>query len=279
MQDLEKKIGEIKRIKEFGEELGLYFGENFKRVDLSDTLFCFIWASYKDNLEPVFGYDELYECYDDDRESAEERARELKEIGYDVYLCDVSAQGPIETDGVSANDSESCPITKALLEEPPEEMASTVLHESFHFYIEARGLYLPLNLNEAIATYIGFKGAIEFYRDNPELLREAGKQMDDWMHFVEFVNMYYDLLTDCYEKGILSKEKILAGANRDAKELGIEDEVNNAFFLYAYTYTRNAGIVFETMEKQSIKKYLKNPREINSFLLEHTELDIVIEDF
>lgn len=254
MEDLEKKLEQIKEIKQFGEDLGLYFNKSFSKVDLSKSSFYLVYASYKDSIESVTT--KPFEFFENNKE-AEKRAKELEKAGYDVHLFYASAHAV-----------KDCQITKSLLKETYAWKTSVILHEGFHLYLQFKKIKLPLSLEEAIASYIGYNGAIEFFKDNPNLLKKAQEQMDWWLRYAEFINRNYNLLSECYKQNG-NREEIFSKAQEEAERINAPYKPNNAYFLRNIDYTKHTDLVWQILRKHSIKEYLANIDRINSILKRH----------
>ena len=156
-----------------------------------------------------------------------------------------------------------------------------VIHDCFHVHTDSKKIELAYDLEEHLGTYIGFKGAILYFRKyNPKLVKSAQDSIIDFKIFSGIVNKNYNKLTECYENGEDDCEDIMDTASDDFA-LIMEKcnsttpiyscRINNAFFVRHINYTKNLGFVFETLNQLGIKDYIDNPQDINNYLI--TQID------
>lgn len=270
--DLEERIAEVKAIKRFGEEnLGLEYGNAFQYVDFQmPREFYWLYACQKDRLEwPILGgmaFNRPYIHYKH-KSSAQRRAKKLEDEGLDTHIFAGEAMGRSD-----------CPITTSLLEANTIRKASTILHEGFHIYRHKRAVettpstiwVVPYHLEEAIASYTGFKGArLYCEKNNPELVDEAECEEEWWLKYAEFINRYHTELKECYERAG-NREEILARAKEEGEENHLFHNLqpNNAYFLRMIDYAKSTPLVWEALDGVDLKEYLADPDEIHAYLLE-----------
>ncbi len=267
----DQRIRDIEAIRRFGEDLGLQYGYAFEELDLSDgSRFYWVYAAHKDTIESAIdnkGYPYLF--FGKDKTAAERKVKELKEEGYDTLLIGRTAHG------------NSSQITKSLLETTLAHCAYTILHEGFHNHARMF-LCIPGELEEEIADYIGFHGAIEFFRRHkPEFVHEAEALLDHWSEEAKFVKKYHNLLSECYKNGGADREEIFRRAEeerdtlyRNSKSKYFRDKwvnkelprINNAYFIQKWDYVENRDLVSESLGKNSIEDYLASPWSVNAYL-------------
>lgn len=144
-----EKIELIKKVKAFGEDLGLNPTENFKEYRETVSKYNIFFFSEKAKVpysyvDPVMTV--VQSPYDDLERSVRHYEVDIKK--YDVYF--------YVTIGVSGGTY----ITKRLLSHGDVMIAQTVLHEDLHDNID-----LPRHLEEAVALLFGIAGASRYFKE------------------------------------------------------------------------------------------------------------------
>jgi len=188
----------------------------------SDTLLHVLSASRKDAFEahtwwfPIVGRVPYKGWFD--RAPAEREERRLRERGLDTYLRPAGAFSSLGW----FND----PLLSTLLRAPEVRLANTVIHEVTHNTFFAPG---QAQFNESFATFVGGRGAIEFFcgrdgEDAPRCRQARGEWHDDLL-FGEFLTALLDSLETLYarddmtaEQKIQQRETIFSEAMRRFRE-------------------------------------------------------------
>ncbi len=152
-----EKIEHIKKVKKFGEELGLSPTHNFKEYQEKVSKYNIFFFNEK-TVVPYSYVDPLISVvrspYDNLKESIKHFEIDLEK--YDVYF--------YVTIGVSSGTY----ITKRLLAHSDRTIADTVLHEDLHDNIN-----LPRHLEESVALLFGIAGASRYLKDSEKDFRSA----------------------------------------------------------------------------------------------------------
>ncbi len=260
MKDTEKRIEEVNRIKRFGSDLGIDFGDGFETVDLSrGKWFYWVYTSRKDRIETVLKNGEPSEQFES-RAAAKRYETAMLKKGFDTLTFNAALYG-------GSNVRDGCPITRGLLSRPICYQAYSVLHEGFHNHVSVNNVVIDYTLEEAVADYVGFEGArlyCEIYHHGS--LRWLESDLEDRNRFTAFVNKYYASLEKCYRGEGIGGRRILRNARRAAKKSGKHGKtikknskkINNAFFLRYIDYTRHDGLVRDAFKRFSIWQFLEN---------------------
>src|SRR3989338_7063948 len=99
-------FNEVQDVKKFGRQLGLEFGNAFSKMSFSrERMYCWIYASFKDELSSPLPSGDPCEFFGTDSKTAIKKARELKKQGHDVHF---------RKESIVPN--EDCPVSPELLE-------------------------------------------------------------------------------------------------------------------------------------------------------------------
>jgi len=273
--EFEREIAEVRAIKRFGEGLGLVFNGAFNEHNGVAESYRIYWVygSCKDRIEPVTGDGDgrPHESFMDEG-VAERQVKQLRSWDYDV-LCK----------GGSVSGSDSCPISRSLLAYSLIDRVGALLHEGTHISLREWGANMPYCLEEAVCTYIGHVGALEFLEGcYADLIEGVRAEIRDWLRFVGFVNRHYQGLSAFYdhmgrENRDVAWQPVLEEAKVLKKECGprgigrlYPNGVNNAFFVRSRNYTQCTPLVWRMFgdEGISVRDYLANPHGINERLKE-----------
>jgi predicted aminopeptidase len=188
------------------DELQLDVGQSYttySRVD-SDTLLHVLSGSRKDAFEahtwwfPIVGR-VPYKGFFDARAAERERER-LERQGLDTYL---RPAGAFSTLGWF-ND----PLLSTLLRQDEVQLVNTVIHEVTHNTFYAPG---QARFNESFATFVGGRGAIEFFcRRDGEDSRRCQHARGDWhddLIFGRFLSALVEELDSLYAREDLTSEQ------------------------------------------------------------------------
>ncbi len=178
------KLETVLAARDFARTIGLEPGGSFtsvSRLDDAHTVFV-VTAAKQTALEPytwwfpVVGRVPYKGFFAADRADAE--AASLGERGYDTYVRSAAA---FSTLGWFAD-----PLLEHLLRHDRGYLVNLVLHEVYHntFYVPGESAF-----NESVACFVGYRGAIEFFRSRGERvrLREAEREWRDELRYATFL--------------------------------------------------------------------------------------------
>jgi predicted aminopeptidase len=246
--------------------IGLYVENNYADFYNSNgaTVAYNLSASHADRLEPLtwsfpiagtlphLGYFDLA--------AAQARAKTLRDQGYDVYI--------YELDAYSLGAGLPDPLFSTMLERDEVNLVDTVIHELLHATIGRENREaIDAEFNETLATFVGRRGAIQFFESNmpdrTDLIDTATDRFEDSDRFGRFMAELYDELSAYYASTALSREDKLEG-RAAIFEAGIERffadihplmnvpqnydwvnniPVNNAYVLLQNRYNANLGVI------------------------------------
>ncbi len=166
----------------------------------------------------------------------------VDEERYDVFFYRIEALAGTKT-----------PVTQAFQETSEERAAFVVAHEDLH---EDRALErLPVRVNEAAATLLGFLAAARYARNQrgagSELYRNLAREPGLYLKKARLVNRGHRLLQELYrrfDRGLLSRSEALAEKERlfaEMREACQREEPEPTSFNKCLTANNNAGLAFE----------------------------------
>ncbi len=169
--------------------------------------------------------------FDDEHSALEERNR-LSSEGNDAYVMDVIAYGG----------KDGSPVTRSLLEKPPEFVACAVIHEKWHDRVGYMSAYENAMVNEAAAYAIGLAEGIEvtkrFYGEGSPEHMNAVEQQKNYLEKLKAIKSLAEEMNELYESNmpesemLEEKERLLDGFNKKFN-YKIED---NAKLAKSYVY-------------------------------------------
>jgi predicted aminopeptidase len=247
------KIRFIQEAKQFAEErIGLKKTGNYRSVVIlpPGPVAHVISAAMPDALEPyswrfpIVGQVDYLGFFD--YEMAVVQEEKLKREGYDTLLRGASA---FSTLGWFDD-----PVFSAMLKRDPPDLAEVIIHELTH-----ATLYLKdqTEFNEGMATFVGFRGAIDFleekYGRDSEYAARARENMEDAAAFSAFIQRTYQRLDsfynapgtredkiagrgDIFRESQVEFEGVLAAMHRPYYSRYLRIELNNAVFLSLARY-------------------------------------------
>ena len=199
--------------------LGLKTGKSFtqySRLD-RDTLVLVLSAAYRDRLErktwwfPVVGTFPYKGFFD--FEEAKRTGEQLTSEGFDVTLGPSSAFSTLGW----FND----PLVSTTVKADSVTLVNTVIHELLHNTFFAKG---DVSFNESFATFVGGRGAEEFFRargDSTLLLRAQQDWQDDlllgqfWERLANDIDTVFASLPDsARDARIAARDSVYASARR-----------------------------------------------------------------
>lgn len=252
------------------DRIGLYVETNYADFYDSDgaAIAYNLSAAHADHLEPLTWSFPIAGTLPQlgffDLESAKSRANTLREQGFDVYV--------YELDAYSLGADLPNPLYSPMLERDDVNLVDTVIHELLHATIgRPNRAAIDAEFNETLATFVGRKGAIQFFQSNMpnrvDLVETAAQRFEDADLFGEFMaDLYADL--DAYYGSDLTPEEKLAGReavfnaaiarffdevhplmNTPADYDWVSDlPVNNAYVLLQNRYNANIDVIADIFD-------------------------------
>ncbi len=265
--DVRRKLETVLAARTFATELGLAVDGSFGSLSYSDreaNVFV-VTAAKRSALEPYAWWFPIvgsvpYKGFFDPQQARAEAAA-LEARGYDTYVRTAAA---FSTLGWFAD-----PLLRHLLRNDEEFLVDLVLHEVYHntFYLRGQAAF-----NESMATFVGHRGAIAFFRAHPERARPAGEGdlaaradagWDDARRFGAFVTRLATLLRRVYAAAdraapaqtLAARAALFAQARADYRALPfanggfpsfVAEPLNNAVLLHYLLYGTDLDL-FETI--------------------------------
>jgi predicted aminopeptidase len=186
------------------------------------------------------------------KDQAERAAKVLARSGYEVRLGGADAFSTLGW----FND----PLLSTVVAREESRVVNTVLHEMLHTTIWLRG---SVDFNESLANFVGFQGAIDFFKDQlsrceddqacteqfTSLYNRSLKLKEMELHISEVVRDLYYELKELYASDLSSEDKIAARGvifekhveplHRAYPGLNALKEVNNAEIMQLRIYTKD----------------------------------------
>lgn len=225
--DVRRKIETVLAARDFAEhDLGLDVGGSFASLSYSDTdaNIVVVTAAKRLALEPYTWWFPIvgrvpYKGFFD-RAAAEREAADLEQRGYDTLVRTAA--------GFSTLGWFDDPLLTHQLRQDEESLVNLVLHELYHntFYVHGKAAF-----NESLATFVGHRGAIAFFRTHPErahpplggdLLARAEADWEDALLFGTFVTRIATFVRGAYADH--HDDPVAALAARDAIFARARDE-------------------------------------------------------
>lgn len=247
----------VREVRTFADRhVGLRVGGNYSTVvpSRSTAALHVVTAAERFRLEPVSWWFPIvgrvpYKGYFD-RERAAAAAARLERGGFDTRIFAAPA---FSTLGWFDD-----PLFSNLLRLPDEVLANLILHELLHTTYFTPG---HIAFAESFASFVGYRGAVEFFAHRGELDRAASieREWDAAIAFSEFLHNELDLLAGDYARGMneeARQARFRRIRNRWANQSGSEvyagfgpEPINNATLLHLSVYHRKLG-VFEQAWKR-----------------------------
>lgn len=181
--------------------------------------------------------------------------QELIDKGYDTY---VFAAPAYSTLGWFKD-----PVTTPMLRKGYFTLASMIIHEMVHTtkYIKGQG-----DFNEQLASFIEFKGAIEYFSQNNLINQERLQQIESArqkrIEFLNLIRSYIDELKQLYtsstdeESVLLQRERIFVQLSEEVVRIyphrsPRDWHFNNARLLQFNRYDEDTGFLNEIWEKSN----------------------------
>ena len=265
--DVRRKLETVLAARAFAADLGLAVDGSFNSLSYSDreSNVIVLTAAKRMALEsytwwfPIVGRVPYKGYFDAQRARAE--AADLEERGYDTYVRPAAA---FSTLGWFAD-----PLLRHLLRHDEEFLVDLVLHEVYHntFYVRGQAAF-----NESLATFVGHRGAIAFFRAYParahppgesDLLARAEANWEDARRFGEFVSRLATLLRGIYAdtsdpaQVLAARAALFARARDEYRALPfanggfpsfVEEPLNNAVLLHHLIYGTDLDL-FEAISR------------------------------
>jgi len=241
------------------DDLGLDVGGSYTSVATVDAsqVVHVVTAAPRDRLVPYTWWFPIvgrvpYRAYFA-RADADALAADLEREGYDTYVRPAVA---FSTLGWFDD-----PLLSTLLRYDEERLAETIIHELLHSTI-----YLPgqAAFNESFATFVGHRGAEQFFRARGDTQRadQAAARWADALTFSTFLADVVARLEAAYASGIdpAARTALFAELQRDAAQQPwrtreyasfCEQPVNNAVILHDRLYADRLGLFEDAYERNA----------------------------
>jgi predicted aminopeptidase len=279
---VKERIRFIQEVKSFGEQnLGLEKTDSYSKFfECDGPVLYMVTACPKDRLHPlswrfpIVGEVTYKGFFGKEKAIREKRA--LDEKGFDTY---VQGTGAYSTLGWLKD-----PIFSTMLGWDDPALANLILHEMTHATIYFKG---QTSLNEQVATFVGNRGAIEFFSNKygagADEVQEAIHAQEDDLLFSRWITQACERVARFYDQDLSKEEKLrgrenlfrsLKGEFRDLKTRFKTDtyphldrvELNNAVLLAYRRYFHQLDR-FETLHEdmgQDLRRTVGYFKEIQS---------------
>jgi predicted aminopeptidase len=266
-EETKRKIRLVADVKKFAEDsLHLTKSRNYDSfVWLDDKYVVYaVTAAPKDALEeykwdfPIIGTVPYKGFFN--KTTAEEEAQEMQKKGYDTSVRGVTAYSTL---GWFAD-----PLLSTMTWVDDEYLVETIIHELTHVTLYVKN---KSDFNENLATFVGEKGAEEYYKkiegSNTTRIQKMRDQSYDSKLFSEFINEQLKALDEFYKskksdpklvelrevefqkiKDIF-KKKWLPKMKTKNYEKWADKNLNNAVLISYKTYLKDQSLFVEIFEK------------------------------
>lgn len=192
--------------------------------------------------------------------AAEKESKKFPNKEYDTFIRGVSAYSTLGWF--------SDPVLSSMLEYNKRDLVDLVIHESLHatLFIKSQAEF-----NERLASFIGYKGAQEYYKsfegDNSENVSWLQNENHDDVLFSQFLTQKTDILKSWYKntdkisdlKKTIKINEIVESFKKDLlpklktkKYLWfLQQQINNAFLVGLITYNANYEIFEKALSKET----------------------------
>ena len=273
-EDLEQKLELITDVKRFCmSDLCMALNDSFTRIEKKrEFAYYALCVSPKYNVKSMFLGDELIFKTKIWRDLG---AKIFDLLGFDVCTGEINAA--VEDLGKSTG--KTTQVTKSLLNTTTENMVQAVIHENFHIHLLKNNPKhkMSIYIEEPIADYIAYQGALIYYNDNPimiDKIKTNKKLIDD--HNVWY-NWFALKLKAAYRVSPEKGKEVLLEAKTEYEnlfEMGSE-KINNAYFMVYTMYSKLAKPVEDILQNKDPREYLQkivSAKRIRSVI----ELDKVV---
>jgi predicted aminopeptidase len=254
--DVRRKLELVLEARRYAEDLGLDVGGSFTTLSYVDgpTMLYVLTATPRTSLEPHTWWFPIvgrlpYKGFFD-RARAEAEAEALGRRGLDTSIRGASA---FSTLGWFDD-----PLLRHQLVADEAALVNLVLHETYHNTFYAKGAHATA-FNESLATFVGHRGAIDFFAarpDSTDLETLARVAWDDEKVFASFVQGLGNRLRALYAEAdeaaaLVQREVLFTKAQAEFPSLPLQgkrfekfDDVklNNALLLQSLLYTTDLDL-------------------------------------
>ncbi len=274
--EIRQQLTIVTKIMAFGDHLGFPETKAYSSyIQLPRDVFLHsLTASKKDSFEEYFWYWPFvgklpYKGFINKENALQEQA-ELKKLYYDTDLGESSAMStlgyldePIITTMINKND--------------PTVLVNTIFHERTHQLFFRQN---DITFNENAATMIGAISALNFIKqefdENSTEYQRQTQRVHDHIIFSQFINEFYQDLTNLYQSPLSSEQKIqqrelIFGEYKEKfktlKEKQLQhyflkfdqQEINNAYILSYYRYYGRLFVYYQVYDKfnQDVSKTIQ----------------------
>jgi hypothetical protein len=253
--DLEQRLALIKDVKRFCvEDLEMIGNDSFNRVVQKEYPCYALFVSKKYSIESIFFDNEIQFK---SKSLCQLGAKAFNSLGFDVVIGKITAL----VDDLGSYTGETTQVTQSLLRDSEEDLVQTVLHENFHIHLIKNNPshYVDDDIEEPIANYFAYQGALKYYQDNPEKRKQIVETKKAVDKYNIWYNTYFKMLKYNYHTNCEHGREMLVQAKDDYVKLtgNKSTDINNAYFLRFRAYTKNFKAVENILRNKDPKEYLK----------------------
>lgn len=200
-------------------------------------------------------------------EKAKEEAQQFSKQDYDTYIRGASAYSTLGW----FDD----PVLSSMLEYDEKDLVDLIIHESVHATLFIKS---EAEFNERLASFIGYKGAQEFYLklegENSKNVQWLKDENQDDIAFSKFLTSQTEKLKIWYKSEPVINENIKKQRLNSLKDVFkkelqpklktkkylwfLEQEINNAFLVGLMTYNANYALFEKALSKEgSLRAFIE----------------------
>lgn len=248
------KIGLINSVVQFlRDSAGLELTDKFySSGNISDDAYYYVYQSSSNELDKG---DSISYRFFSDQFSAQKYNDSLAFSGYSTHLYKTAANS-------------NARISKLMLGYPDESIVHCIIHEAFHHFVSTKCSPLKYSLNEALCEVMAVKLSANFYKDHPELNREAlAFQSGSIENIYKIINMSVEELND----GMTPGERIFKTIDTSIKMIVVQHpflndrynyKANFAYIKRVRFYSKNYFFLQTFARGNSTKDLMSNIRQV-----------------
>jgi predicted aminopeptidase len=252
---LEQKLELIKDVKRFCvDELGVPENNSFTKIVNHKYEEYYLFVSYRNKIESIFedyyckGFKTALIC------NAFEKVYRLR--GFDTYISKALSYVTKDSD-VPGDDTQ---INQAILASPEISIVKTIIHENTHIAVGFNDYYkLDLAIEEPLAVYMGYAGALLYYKNNPAYVKKIKSVAKFCESSHQWTNKTQRLLESQYRVDY-DKARLIFEREKPQYKRFINNDAsnfNNAFFLSTADYSDNYVAVRQILQYTPPKDILR----------------------